>query len=116
MHPPLFGEVPEDAPVRGVVVYNQDPSVLQVGLHSLHIPVDRPQDGRRGNGKVKGGAFAGFALDPDAPIHHLAEPLADSQAQPGAAVVARGRGIDLAERLEQPLKSWSCAGLMGLVR
>src|SRR5690242_20894126 len=33
--------------------------------------------------------------------HHLREPLADGQAQSGAAVLARGRGVDLAERFEQ---------------
>ena len=47
-------------------------------------------------------ADAGFALDPDAAAHHLHQPLADGQAEAGAAVLARRRRVGLRERLEQP--------------
>jgi hypothetical protein len=49
----------------------------------------------------EGRTAAGHALDPDLPTHQLGEPLADGQPEPGAAVLARGRSVDLRERLEQ---------------
>src|SRR6516165_5801342 len=46
-------------------------------------------------------AAAGFALDRDIAAHYLAEPLADREPKPGAAVFA-GRGcVGLGELLEQ---------------
>ena len=50
---------------------------------------------------MKGGAFAGVALDPDLSAQQLGQAFADGQAQPGAAVVASGGGIHLLERFEQ---------------
>ena len=50
---------------------------------------------------MKRGALAGVAFDPDLPPEQLGQAFADGQAQPGAAVVASGGGIDLLERLEQ---------------
>ena len=43
----------------------------------------------------------GLAFEPDAPAHQLDQPPADGQAQPGAAVLARGGHVGLRERLEQ---------------
>ena len=40
-------------------------------------------------------------MGPDAPTHQFGQPLADGQAQPRAAVLARRAGIGLAEALEQ---------------
>ena len=45
-----------------------------------------------------------LARDADPPAHQLGQPLADRQTQTGAAVAARGRGVDLAERLEQAVE------------
>jgi hypothetical protein len=41
-------------------------------------------------------------LDSDVAAHHLAEPLADREAEAGAAVFSRGGGISLRKFLEQP--------------
>ena len=65
---------------------------------------------RRGHGHLGGGgpdreaelaAHADLARDLDAAAHQLGQPLADGQAEAGAAVAPRGRGVDLAERLEE---------------
>ena len=62
-----------------------------------------------GSGMVKVGALARFALDGDLPAHHLAELLADGQAEAGAAVLAGGRASAW-------VKAWnsrpSCSGVM----
>jgi len=52
-------------------------------------------------GEVKRRAHSGFALHPCRAAHQLGEPLADREPESGAAVLARGRRIDLGERLEQ---------------
>src|ERR1019366_3065115 len=46
-------------------------------------------------------ALAGIALDPDLPSKQLGQAFGDGQAQPRAAVVASGGGIDLLKRFEQ---------------
>ena len=46
-------------------------------------------------------ANAGFALHAGAAAHQLGQTPHDGQAQPGAAVAARGRAVDLGEGLEQ---------------
>src|SRR6516165_3961575 len=46
-------------------------------------------------------AAAGFALDRDIAAHHLAEPLADREPKPGAAVFARRGCVGLRELLKQ---------------
>ena len=54
---------------------------------------------------VKRAALAGpgSLSPPIVAAHQLGQPLADREPEPGAAVAARGRGVDLAERLEQAL-------------
>ena len=47
--------------------------------------------------------FALLALRPHRSVHQLDDALGDREAEPGAAVAARGRRVDLAERLEQPV-------------
>ena len=51
-------------------------------------------------GEMKSASFARLAFDPNASAHHLHKLRRDRQAQAGAAVFARRRGIGLAERLE----------------
>ena len=46
-------------------------------------------------------AFAGVAIHPDLASQQLGQPFGNGQAQSGAAVMARGGGIDLLERLEE---------------
>ena len=50
---------------------------------------------------MKGGAFAGRALDSDRAAQELAQALADREAEPRAAVPARRRRVSLRERREQ---------------
>src|SRR4051812_9966416 len=50
---------------------------------------------------MKGGAFPGLAVDPDAAAHELAEALANSEAEAGAPELTRCRSIDLLEGFEQ---------------
>ena len=51
-------------------------------------------------GEVKGAAFAGLALDPDAPAHQMHQVRGNRQAQAGAAKAPRRRSIGLAEGFE----------------
>ena len=53
------------------------------------------------DGDVEAGALALLALDPDVAAHHFRELAADGEAEAGAAEAARGRGVDLRERLEE---------------
>ena len=55
----------------------------------------------RSNQNVR--TVAGLALDADLAAHQLDELAADRQAQAGAAELARGRGVGLAEGLEEAL-------------
>src|SRR5256885_16138707 len=48
-------------------------------------------------------ALAGLAARADLAAHELHQPVADGQAQAGAAVAARGLDVGLGEGLEQPL-------------
>ena len=68
---------------------------------AVTAPAPRPACGR----EVEGAAFAGDAraLRRQRAAHQLGQAPADGQAQAGAAVAARDGGIDLAERLEQPI-------------
>ena len=50
-------------------------------------------------------AVAGHALDADASAHELGKPLANREAEAGAAIFARGRGIDLGKGFEEPVHS-----------
>ena len=50
--------------------------------------------------EMKHAAMAEFAFDPDFAAHHLGQARRNGQPQAGAAVLARGRGIGLRERLK----------------
>jgi hypothetical protein len=54
-----------------------------------------------GDGEMERGALARDALHPHRAAHQLGQPLADGEAEAGAAVLARGRRVELAELLEQ---------------
>ena len=58
---------------------------------------------RKGSDELEDRALVGFALDPDPAAHDFGEPLADGEAEAGAAILARRRRIDLAEGLEQTI-------------
>ena len=51
-------------------------------------------------GERERAAVAHLALDADLAAHQFDEPRGDRQAQPRAAVAARGRGVGLGERIE----------------
>src|SRR5207247_675599 len=48
----------------------------------------------------EGAAGPRLAFEPDTPAHQLDQPAADSETEPGAAVLARGAHVGLGERLE----------------
>ena len=93
--------------VDGVVVDDQHRDLgrrrrgLRLGLGRLghHLEVD---------GEPERAAAPRLAGRADRAAHQLDQLAADAQPEPGAAVLARGRGVGLGERLEQPL------GLLGV--
>src|SRR6185436_13828644 len=64
----------------------------------------RGQFGSRLDREREAAALARRALDPDPAAEHFSQAAADRQAETGAAVLPRRRGVDLAERLEQPIE------------
>ncbi len=104
-HAPRLRLQGQDAAVGGVVV--DDQQLLAQQLRGAGCLEGAGRFGSRlgPDGDVKGRSLARHpvALDPHGAAHHLAEPAADGQSQAGAAVAARGRGVDLAERAEQPI-------------
>ena len=53
-------------------------------------------------GELEGASPPGLALDGQVPAHQPREAPADGEAEPGAAVAARGRAVGLGEGLEEP--------------
>ena len=53
--------------------------------------------------EAEAGSLADPAIDADGSTHHLHQSLADGEPEPAAALAARGRTIDLSERLKKPL-------------
>ena len=68
------------------------------------------QGGYRGAGRPEAAYLLERLVDA---AHQLDQALADRQAQARAAVLARGRGVDLAERLEQPALALSSPAVTG---
>src|SRR5207249_3151158 len=95
---------PEHAPIRRVVVDDQDPLTGELARAGQGLRRRGRVGGHGGDGEVKRRALAGLALDPDAPAHQLTQTLADGQAEAGPAVAARRRHVDLAERLEEAVE------------
>src|SRR2546429_10016213 len=89
-----------------VVVDNQDERALD-RVHRQLLGT-HPADHRRRLKRLDPSGYADGecrtlaqpALDRDFAAHHLAETPADREAEPGAAILARGRGIGLHKFLE----------------
>ena len=96
----------QHAPVGGVVVDDQHAPALRAAAACRRTRAGpAPAASPTGASMVKRERRAvarPVALGPHRAAHQLGEALADREAQPGAAVLARGRRIGLAERLEQP--------------
>ena len=92
----------QDFQVRGVVVDRQHAQAREIGVRpAVAAGIGVAGSSRTLNQNVE--PRSGFALDADLAPHQLDQSLRDRQAQSGAAVFARGRGVDLRERLEQPV-------------
>ena len=98
---PCLGLQVEDAPVDCIVVDDHDGLAGELTRdagggssrrHACRFGEDREVERR---------AVALDALDPHRAAHQFGESLADCEAQPGAAVLAGGRRVELAELLEQ---------------
>ena len=116
-HAPLRRLQRQDAPVGGVVVYHQQPLADECGLRALQqAPRARGHLGRaRGDGEVEACPTARpGAFDPHRAAHQFGQPLADRQAEAGAAVLARGAAVGLAEALEHAALA-SASTRIGLV-
>ena len=100
-HPPVREHLLEDEPVRGVVVHDEDGQPVDPGRLGPGRRRDRSAGRGEPGGEVERAPLADLALQPDAAAHHLDQPGRDRQAQPGAAVLAGGRGVRLRERPEQ---------------
>ena len=72
-----------------------------VGFGRREVAECRVRRRRRRDREPERRAHARNALDADVAAHQLGESLDDRQAEAGAAVAARGRRIDLRERVEQ---------------
>lgn len=84
-----------------VVVHHQHPHALEPGQPGgvLHPAVLADAGLQR---EPEQAALSCNGFDVDLSAHGLDQMLADGQAQPGTAVLARGRVVCLAESLEQP--------------
>ncbi len=101
VQPPRLGLQIEDAAVDGVVVDHEDVLAGELGGNPGG-GATRRHLGRLGDDReVERGAFALDALDPHRAAHQLGQSLADGEAEAGAAVLAGGRRVELAELLEQ---------------
>ena len=102
--PPVAEVRGDDAAVGRVVVDHQDPLAAERWLDAAQVAADRAELFRGGGGPDREAELAAdphLARDADPAAHELGEPLADREPEPGAPVAARGRGVDLAERLEE---------------
>ena len=81
-----------------IVVHRQHLQPAQVRTGDQRLALHRALAEARG--EPEGAALPGLALDADGAAHQLGEPLRDRQAEPGAAVFARGRAVRLLEGLE----------------
>ena len=98
-----------DFPVDGVVFSQKDSRAAVVlaqsrlgvlgvgGQFGRHDAVAAPQSG----GEPEAAAFAQLAFQADVTLHQGGQPPGDDQAEAGAAVFARGRGVGLRKGFEQ---------------
>ena len=92
------------------IVFRQQQSCTAMALAQFRFGVVHPSVGSGGHdavataeagGKPEGAALPGPTFDAGFATHQLRDVPRDDQAQPGAAVGARGRGIGLLEGMEQ---------------
>ena len=103
-HAPLGRLQCQDLTVGGIVVHHQDALALQRRLRADEVaPRALRQIGTLApDCEMESAAVpAARTFDPDRASHQFRQLLADRQAQPGAAVLARGAGVGLRERLEE---------------
>ena len=91
----------QDLAVRGVVVDGEDPHARQARVDVGGSLRRRPAGGSRRSVNQNVEPAVGRALDADVAAHAVHELAADGEAEARAAVLARGRGVDLRERLEE---------------
>ena len=103
LHLPAAQPLLQDVAVGGVVVHDEHPQVVEQdrrpGGGLLRRVRLAPEPRREG----EGAAPARLALHGDRPAHQGHQPGGDRQAQAGAAVLPRGRGVLLLEGPEDPL-------------
>ena len=103
---PLLEEGGRDQHIHRVVFGDQDPQPGQPGgifwQRGKHRVRDVALRGRQRQLGPEAAAPTVVADDADRAPHQLRELAADRQSQPGAAEAARGRGVGLRERREQP--------------
>ncbi|EZP46142.1 hypothetical protein BW39_05793 [Delftia sp. RIT313] len=83
----------------GVVIDDENARAAQVVVAVQQCIRGKPDLGL----EAEVAALAGLAAHTDLAAHELHQPVADGQAQAGAAVAARGLDVGLGEGLEQPL-------------
>ncbi|MNZ88486.1 hypothetical protein D3C78_1073810 [compost metagenome] len=89
----------EDFPGAGIVVDHQDRHAQNIVAIDQQFALGGLQLER--HPEMEGTADAGRGRHADLAAHQIDQTLADGQAQPGSAVLARGRGVGLGEGLEQ---------------
>ena len=95
--------VREKTAAGGVAVNHQHGAALQRGGKRAGRRRAGQGHGLHRNCEGKHRAAARLALDPNLATHEGTEPLADGETKAGAAIFARGGGVDLREQLEQQL-------------
>src|SRR4051794_17139358 len=93
----------DDLAVGRIVVYDEEALGREQRKSCVDVDPRRHIRLVRGQADVKCRALALLALEPHAPAHELDDAPGYREPEPGAAVAARGRCVDLAERLEQPV-------------
>ena len=97
LHAELLQLLAQHMQVDAVIVHHQGVTPLKTGRGLVAAFADHRQLHR----EVEAGTLAGLAFDADFAAHHLHQLTGDRQAQPGAAVLARGGAVGLGEGIEQ---------------
>ena len=105
-HAPLAGLQGEDAAVGGVIVHDEEAQVGELRLGSLGgIRLGGVGGGLEWQVEMESGTLVRDALDPHVAAHEFDEALADGEAETGTAVLPSGRGVGLAEGLEEAIQA-----------
>lgn len=100
-HGPALGGVLENLALGGVVLDDQQALARQGRRRDLPLCAGLLGGQSKLNGEMESRTLAGFAFDPDSARHEFDQAFTDRQAQTGTAEMTSGRGIHLAERLEE---------------